>query len=204
MSAVASPFDEALQQERSWMEYDNGTRWELPVGRWHRHSDPVDEVMLSRCHGPTLDVGCGPGRLTLALMVKGTAALGIDSSEAAVRMTTRRGGLALRRSVFEQIPGEGRWTHVLLADGNLGIGGDPRSLLTRVGELLRPHGTAVVEVARPGTGVDSRLARIEGGPWFRWSAVGVDAIQRLAATSGFRLTWRAERSGRWFVVLQRR
>ena len=31
----------------------------------------------------------------------------------------------LRRDLFAPLPGEGRWHHVLLADGNIGIGGDP-------------------------------------------------------------------------------
>lgn len=200
---MTSPFEQALLSQQCWMEYDNGSRWELPVGRWHEHSSTVDEVMLARCQGPTLDVGCGPGRLTLALLARGAATLGIDTSEAAVRMTVRRGGFALRRNVFEQVPCEGRWRHVLLADGNLGIGGDPEGLLGRVHRLLESGGSAVVEVAPPGTGLDSRLARIGGGPWFRWSDVGVDAIPRLAEATRFRLGWAAERAGRWFVELER-
>ncbi len=198
-----APFEQALQAESSWMEYDDGTWWELPVRRWRRHSDHVDDLMLSRCNGPTLDVGCGPGRLTVALLLNGSAAIGIDTSAAAVRMTVGRGGLAVLRDVFGPVPGEGRWHHVLLADGNLGIGGDPKSLLTRVHELLRPGGSAVVEVARPGTGLDCRLARIEHGPWFWWSEVGVEAMEQLADATGFRLTWQVERAGRWFVELER-
>lgn len=198
-----SPFDQALLAQRSWMEYDNGTRWEMPVHRWREHSDTVDAVMLSRCQGPTLDVGCGPGRLTLALLVRGAAAMGIDTSEAAVRMTVRRGGFALLRNVFGNVPGEGCWDHVLLADGNLGIGGDPERLLGRAHQLLTSGGSAVVEVASPGTGLRSRLARIDSGPWFRWSDVGVDAVPELAESAGFRLGWTAERAGRWFVELER-
>ena len=41
------------------------------------------------------------------------------------------GGPALVRSVFETLPGEGRWDTVLLMDGNIGIGGDPAALLGR-------------------------------------------------------------------------
>ena len=41
----------------------------------------------------------------------------------------RRGGAALRRDVFAPLPGEGRWYTALLADGNVGIGGDPVALL---------------------------------------------------------------------------
>jgi len=48
--------------------------------------------------------------------------------------------------------GGGRWAHVLLADGNVGIGGDVVALLRRCAELVRPGGTVVVEVERPGAG----------------------------------------------------
>ena len=51
----------------------------------------------------------------------------------------------LRRDVFARVPGEGRWSHVLLADGNIGIGGDPLRLLERAAGLLAAGGTVLVE-----------------------------------------------------------
>ena len=36
----------------------------------------------------------------------------------------------VRRDLFGALPGEGTWSHVLLADGNIGIGGDPVTLLS--------------------------------------------------------------------------
>lgn len=88
--------------------------------------------------GTVLDVGCGPGRLVAELAARGRPALGIDVSEAAVAHTARLGGQALRRSVFEPLPGEGRWDTALLLDGNVGIGGDPAALLHRMAQLLTP------------------------------------------------------------------
>nr|WP_246122422.1 class I SAM-dependent methyltransferase [Actinoallomurus bryophytorum] len=41
--------------------------------------------MLKHCHGPTIDLGCGPGRLVQALTARGVRALGIDTSPWAVR-----------------------------------------------------------------------------------------------------------------------
>lgn len=184
------------------MEYDNGARWEMPVHRWREHSDAVDAMLLSHCRGTTLDVGCGPGRLTLALIARGVLALGIDTSEAAVRMTVQRGGRALMRDVFGPVPGEQHWKHVLLADGNLGIGGDPKRLLERVRRLLDTDGSVIVEVASPGTGMRSRMARIDSGPWFRWCDVGVDTVPRLAESAGMRLSWTVENAGRWFAGME--
>lgn len=43
------------------------------------------------------------------------------------------------------MPGEGRRQTALLADGNLGTGGDPSGLLTRLRGLLRAGGRLVIE-----------------------------------------------------------
>ena len=94
-------------------------------------------------------------------------------------MTRRRGGVALRRDVFDPLPGEGRWSHVLLVDGNIGIGGDPGVLLRRCAGLLRRGGTVLVEVDPPGAWAVARArvrrpatARAGRGPVFRWARVG--------------------------------
>ena len=81
--------------------------------------------MLNLCVGPTIDVGCGPGRLTEALGGLGHLVLGIDVTPEAVGHPCTGARTALRRDVFAPLPGEGRWGTALLADGNVGIGGDP-------------------------------------------------------------------------------
>ena len=77
-------------------------------------------------------------------------------------MTRERGVPALRRDVFDRVPGEGRWHTVLLADGNIGIGGDPVRLLQRVRTLLATGGRVVVELGAPGTAVVELLGRARG------------------------------------------
>jgi SAM-dependent methyltransferase len=57
---------------------------------WTIELRPGDRSLLTRCAGPTLDVGCGPGRLTAALTRAGHSALGIDISAEAVRQARRR------------------------------------------------------------------------------------------------------------------
>ena len=83
------------------------------------------------CTGPTIDLGCGPGRLVARLVERGVPALGVDQSATAVGLARRSGAPALRRDVFEPLPGTGRWQTVLLADGNVGLGGDPWRVLRR-------------------------------------------------------------------------
>jgi hypothetical protein len=117
-------------------------------------------------------------------------ALGIDVSPSALRTATGSGAIVLERSVFDPLPGEGRWGTVLLLDGNIGIGGDPAALLGRLRELLDERGEAVVEVDPPGRALVRDEVRIRGGdtgdgPWFEWAWVGADAAEELALGAGF-------------------
>jgi len=170
-------------------------------------TDPGDASLVGRCHGPTLDVGSGPGRLTVALAERGIPALGIDVTPYAVEMAQCSGAFAILRDVFGRVPGTGRWQTVLLADGNIGIGGDPAALLRRIGDLLAPDGHALVEVQAPGVPLRSgqvRLCRDDAaGEWFPWAYVGANQISDVARSAGLvlRETWSA--GGRWFAALDR-
>src|SRR5947199_13025 len=63
---------------------------ELPAQSWY-HPIPGDGSMLDRCSGPTLDVGAGPGRLTVALAERGVPALAIDITPGAVLLARSSG-----------------------------------------------------------------------------------------------------------------
>jgi uncharacterized protein len=189
---------------------DEGGVIRLPVDRWHGPAEPAVRAVVDRCAGPTVDVGCGPGRVAAEVAARGLVSLGIDTSALAVRLTRRRGATALLRDVFAPLPAEGRWSHVLLLDGNIGIGGAPATLLRRCAELLAPGGTVLVELDPPGSGrwqgTASILSRRSHGAGrsVRWARVDVEAIHQLAAEA--RLTVRAvfERDRRWFADLERR
>jgi SAM-dependent methyltransferase len=192
-----------------WLVGADGRRTRLPLRRWHGPPEPAVRALVDRCAGPTLDVGCGPGRLTAELAGRGLVALGVDTSAAAVRLARRRGAAALRRDVFEPLPGEGRWSHVLLVDGNIGIGGDPVTLLRRCAGLLRRGGTAMVELDPPGAGLWRGHARLAADhpagreAAFCWARLGVDAVHRLAADAGLDARAVFERDRRWFAELVR-
>ncbi|WP_181793936.1 bifunctional 2-polyprenyl-6-hydroxyphenol methylase/3-demethylubiquinol 3-O-methyltransferase UbiG [Streptomyces sp. WELS2] len=179
----------------------------LDVERWCAAPDAADTGVLRRCTGPVLDVGCGPGRLVAALAARGVPALGVDVSPDAVARTRRHGGTALRRSVFDRLPSEGRWQTVLLMDGNVGIGGEPAVLFARLRDLVRPGGRLLAEAA--GNDADERLTvRVEDahghhGRPFPWARVGTTALLRTAETTGWVLTGRWTGNGRPFVELRR-
>ncbi|MFI7664314.1 methyltransferase domain-containing protein [Nocardia sp. NPDC049526] len=202
-------FDLALAGEDCWVRDADGRRHPLRTRRWLGFDDvdrQADAALTCCCDGPTLDLGCGPGRLVAALLRRGIIALGVDISPMAVATTRFRGAPALQRDLFGPLPGSGRWSYAILADGNIGIGGDPVRLLTRAGELLARNGIVVVEFARPGAGVVSNPIRLETrdrvGEWFPWARVGIDRADELAAAAGFRVVAAVEVSGRHIAWLR--
>lgn len=184
-------YDRALNGERCWVRRSDGRVNRLPVRSWlgGRGADAeFDSALVAMCTGPTLDLGCGPGRLVASLVERGLPALGVDLSATAVRLARNNGAPALRRDVFGPLPGTGRWHTVLLADGNVGLGGDPRRILTRAAELLRRGGQCLAEFDASTSGIDVGWVRLESsrtvGPWFRWASVGIDSVPALAAEAG--------------------
>ena len=179
----------------------------LQTGRWRGEPDESDEPLLTRCQGATVDIGCGPGRMTAALLRRGVAALGIDIVPTAVEQARARGGIALQRDVFATLPGEGRWDTALLADGNIGIGGDPLRLLRRAGDLLGPRGRVVVELTPPGGQVRVHRIRLEVNGRrtrrFPWAVVPADTIAALADAAALQVLEVLEQHGRWVAELAR-
>jgi SAM-dependent methyltransferase len=172
---------------------------------WYAELRKGDASILARCAPDALDVGCGPGRLAGALASSGRRALGVDVSAQAVRYARQRGVPAMRRDVFDPLPAEGEWRTVLLADGNVGIGGDPVRLLRRCRALAACDGAVLVEVDPPGAPVWSGELLVSDGERtsapFAWAFVGVDDIAGLAARAALRVTESWTEAGRWFVRL---
>jgi SAM-dependent methyltransferase len=206
-TSFATIFAAALRGEACTVDGPLVPAYPLPVARWAAEADAADRLLLAHCAGATLDIGCGPGRMCTALARAGLPALGIDLVPEAVATARSRGAHALVRDVFGPLPGEGRWQTALLADGNIGIGGEPVALLRRVRGLLAPGGRVVVDVAPPGTGVQRvwiRLRTSSGSTGhFPWARVGADAIGGLAGSAGLVVSGLHGRDGRWFGVLRR-
>jgi SAM-dependent methyltransferase len=209
-NGALQPYERSLRAPGELaMVADDGREVTLNVARWLAPADPADDTVLSRCVGPVLDVGCGPGRLVRALSERSVACLGVDIAETAVSLTRGLGVPALLRNVFAQVPGEGRWPTVLLMDGNVGIGGDPRRLLARIARLLAADGRLIVE-----TDPDPKLEIMSTvrfvvrgnpvGPSFEWAEIGLDVLRRDAEPVGLYLTDVWSVAGRTFAALSSR
>ena len=188
-------YEQALTGERCWVRHDDGRLRALPVGNWmggHGADSVFDNALIALCHGPTIDLGCGPGRLVAHLVQRGIPALGVDRSATAVELARRSGAPVLQRDVFDPLPGTGSWQTVILADGNVGLGGDPRRILERAKQLLQTGGCCLAEFDSVSTGVRPGWVRLESalgvGPWFRWASAGIDCAALLAEEAGMSLT----------------
>ncbi len=192
----AQGFEVALTGEPALLMSEDGRVLPAAIARWHAPAQDQDSWLLERCSGPTIDLGCGPGRLVAELTARRVPVLGVDCSRRAVQQCHSRGGPVLHRNLFAPLPGEGRWAHVLLADGNIGIGGDPILLLRWCAALLRAGGTVLAEAASdtdaPGSGLwrgTARLHHTEGAPAdprFPWAVIGLDTLTALAGHAGLR------------------
>jgi SAM-dependent methyltransferase len=205
MAGAIALYEEAMHDPAATLllRTADGRAQPLQVARWCGPPDAADEELLRHCRGPVLDVGCGPGRLTVALTERGIPALGVDISRTAVARVLRAGAPALHRSVFDPLPGQGRWATVLLADGNIGIGGLPAALLHRCAQLAAPDGRILIE-AEPGDVDEQVTAWLEHrdgrrGPVFPWARLGVAAVARAAADAGLHVTGQWQHAGRAFV-----
>lgn len=205
----AAPYRNALRSGRGplFLRRADGRLLPLEVERWCADADDADWSVLRRCRGAVLDIGCGPGRLVAALAGEGRRVLGIDLSPEAVVRTQSLGGPALCRSVFDPLPGEGRWGTALLIDGNIGIGGDPAALLRRMSEVTGPAGVVIAECAA--LAVDERCeVRVDDGRGglgapFPWARAGVDALCAHADRAGWIPAGRWQAAGRSFLELVR-
>jgi SAM-dependent methyltransferase len=189
------PYAMALRSDgRLTMQSDDQPedRTEYDVARWRAAADAVDLSLFADVDGPVIDLGCGPGRMLVAARSIGVPALGVDLSAAAVRIARRSGAPVVHGSLFDTLPDEGRWDTAFLLDGNIGIGGDPETLLRRAAAIVREGGSVIVETSTDADADRRFLATVtdDGGrvsARFPWAVVGSRALVAAAGDTGLEL-----------------
>ena len=63
----AAVFEPVLAGRQAQLVGDDGRILPLSPRRWLAPADGEDDWLLDRCSGPTMDLGCGPGRLVAEL-----------------------------------------------------------------------------------------------------------------------------------------
>lgn len=191
----------------TWLRYEDDRRTVLELPRWTEPATGADLGLLERCLGSVLDIGCGPGRLTAALHARGVECLGVDVAPVAVEVARLSGVVILHASVYDEILDSTAWQTVLLADGNVGIGGDPAVLLRRSHDLLAPDGTVLVELDPPDMATSAVRVRLESSSgassdWFPWAHVSIADIKSVATEVDLHVVDSWQTAGRWFAELR--
>ena len=188
------------------LRLSDGRLLALPVARWAGPVDVADESLLLRALGPVLDVGCGPGRLTAELHRRGVEVLGLELVDD-IPVLARAAGAPLHLGdVYGPVPRPHAWQTIVLADGNIGIGGDVTRLLGRLRGLLAQGGSILCEL-HPGAQAPGGLVRLEGlgtaSAWFPWTLLGKEALPAVASAAGLTVSETWSMRGRDFASLER-
>ncbi len=186
--------------------YSGGPSLALDLDRWSAEADPVDLLVVSRCEPPVVDLGCGPGRMVVALNRSGRAALGVDMSAVAVTLSRGRGALALQRRISDRLPAEGRWGTVLLMDSNVGLGGDIEALLRRCCDLVGASGLVICEVdPTPDRHEVEQVVLAANGVTgcLPWARIGAGTLARFGSALDLLVVEEWSAGERAFVTLRR-
>lgn len=137
--------------------YTHGHHGSVVANHVRRTVESSAEFLLDRLD-PTmrlLDVGCGPGSITLGLADRVGSAVGIDPAEEAIDMARELAGdrsdVSFRRGDAYDLPFEDGAFDVVFAHQVLQHLADPVAALTEARRVLRPGGIIAVRDADYGT-----------------------------------------------------
>ncbi len=202
-------FRELGERDDGYVRVYEHPRWYFaPFDEWAPHLQKAVE----RVRGRTLDIGCGPGRVTLPLQRRGVDVVGLDHSPLAVRICRKRGVTDVRLLSVTQVSANrlGTFDTILLIGNNFGLFGNykrARWMLRRLHRMTTPSGRILAESTDPyATDDPIELAyqkrnrergRMSGqyrhreryrnlkGSWFDWLFVSRDEMREIVAGTGW-------------------
>jgi SAM-dependent methyltransferase len=188
----------------------------------------LDDWLLSRCLGDTLDVGAGPGRLAVALRERDPdrRVIALDTSPGALAVARARG---VRDTVLHDIRSDlplcGDFDSVLLGGHNLGLLCDKETavlVLNKLDGVLRPGGRILGTAGYPGqlpsiTRTANRATgRLQGHvrmrvrfqnlatDWFDYAFLSLRDLSGLLAGTNWRIEDASRDQRSWSAHLVRR
>lgn len=203
------------------------SHYTLPYDAWPTHQRAV----VDRAIGRVLDVGCGAGRVCLALQERGHEVVGIDDSPGALEACRRRGVRDVRPFALQEIdPSLGTFDTVVFMGNNFGLFGDPGGLrdgLARLAAVTTPRARIYGEAVDPYATTDPHHLRyhqanrdagrlpgelririryqVWATPWFGLLLVSREELESLLSGTGWHLedALQAEAGPVWVAVLAR-
>lgn len=207
-------FDSGIESELK-LELDNGILMDdFPVSFYVNSTEirPLEKEFLGYAKGETLDIGCGTGRVGVALRKSGIETIGLDVSKDMVYIATKRNLLACLMDVNKTLPSVAVDSVVMYGNG-FGMPGtieNIRSLLLRLHLITLPSAIIIAESNDPnkmsneidseyqkrniaiGRYVGQRKWRNISGDiaddWCDWVQVEPKLLEMLAQETGWKVT----------------
>ncbi len=131
--------------------YDVG----VEPGRYLERPGLLGDFLRDIDGGVAVDVGCGPGNVLFALAERASCSVGVDLSEASLRLARRRNGgsgdVSFLHGDALRLPLADQSADYVCATGSLHHTGDPEGAFQELCRVLRPGGGGFVAVYRAGS-----------------------------------------------------
>lgn len=216
---------EVLERDDGFIDVLDPHHYFTDYGDWPE----IEKKALKLVRGKVLDIGCGAGRHSIFLQLKGFDVLGIDSSPLAVKVSRMRGLKKAKLMSISRLDLTSKFDTVIMFGNNLGLlGGEKRGKrilreLARVtspgaiilGETADPRGTKKLDHLRYQQ-LNRKKGRMNGqirirvryrrlkGPWFDYLLMSKDELKWLVKGTGWRVRrFISSRGPRYIAVLEK-